>query len=114
MIETYNVSEIESGKTRSLENGKVRIVWHQRVDSRSKRIRRRVRSGFGKLFDEPAILVAGFKHDGRTASAARVKVENKSYVSGPAMLVYKSFSSEESELFSIGEECDDIIPQRLT
>src|SRR5215217_954076 len=114
MIEAYNVSEIESGKTRFLENGKVRIVWHQRVDSRCERIRRRVWRSFGKLFDEPTILVAGFKHNGWTASAARIKVENDSNISRPGMLVYKSFSSEGSELFAIGEESDDIIPQRLT
>ena len=114
VLEAGDVSEIESGKARFLENGQVRIVWHQLVDSRRERIRRWVWSNFGKLFDEPAILVAGLKHDGWTAGAARVKVDNKPYVCGPGMLVYKSSSSEESELFSIGEECDDIIPQRLT
>src|SRR5215216_4964067 len=114
MTEACNVSEIESGQTRFLENGQVRVVWHQGVDSRRERICCRVWSSFGKLFDEPTILVARFKHNGRTASAARIKVENNSNVSGPWMLVYKSFSSEESELFTIGEESDDIIPQRLT
>src|ERR1700752_1708955 len=99
MIEAYNVSEIESGKTRFFENSKVRIVWHQAVDSRRERIRCRVWSSFGKLFDKPAILVAGFKHNDRTATAARIIVENNSNVFGPGVLIYKSFCSEQSELF---------------
>src|SRR6267142_3172185 len=107
IIEAYNVSEIESGKTRFLENGQVRLVWHQLVNSGRERICRRVWSSFGKLFDEPAIFVASFKHNRRTASAARLKVENNSNISGPGMLVYKSFSSETPDLFTIGEESDD-------
>src|SRR5216683_1329990 len=85
MIEADNVSEVESGKTRFLKNGKVCSVRQQLVDSWGERICCRPGSSFGKLFDEPAIFVASFKHNRRTATAARLKVENNSNIFGPGM-----------------------------
>src|SRR5437016_10333148 len=79
-------SKVEAGEACEPENRQVGIVWQTLVDFIRKRIGYRMGSGLSEVLDEPAILIACLKHDGRTAGSARLKVQNEANIVRPRML----------------------------
>ena len=70
-------------------------------------MRRRLR----ELPNQPAILVAGLKHDGNALGAASFKIDDHANVARPRVAVGKRFRTQQTRLFAVGEQDDDIIAQ---
>src|SRR5215213_401745 len=108
-----DVGEIQATEVGLLEDGEVGVVWKYAVDVIRKRSRYRIWRRPGELPDETAVLLAGLEHDHRPAIAACVEIEYCPDVFGPPVLRHEGARSQQTKLFSICEEKNYIILQRL-
>src|SRR5689334_4144645 len=93
---SIDVREIETGQTSRPEDRQVGVVRQQLIYFVSQRMRNGMRRGFGKLADQPPILLAGLEHYRWTTAAARLEIEYQPDVRGPRMLFHERARAEQT------------------
>src|SRR4030095_15107355 len=91
VVQLINIRKVESREARLFEDSHVGIIRHALVYFVHEAAGDWMRSRVGELLNDPAIVLACLKHEGRAAIAAAFEIKHQPDIPGPGMLIDKGF-----------------------